>query len=243
MENNIKTPLIGVSDNFRERRHDLRTDYTEAIYNAGGAPVIIPYNNDIENLRRVVCRMDGVLLTGGGDINPKYWNEPLGEFSGEPNNDRDAYDIAIIKLCVEQKVPILAICRGLQCVNVYFGGSLYQDLPSELGSRFAMHHQEVPTEQPVHAVELLPESRLAKMIETTTIDTNSHHHQAVNKVGKGLNVTGKTEDGVVEALESSEHDIICVQFHPERMTESSRYAKRIFDAWIEYLTIQKSGKK
>lgn len=228
-------PLVGVSDNFAAGRHDLRVEYPRAIAAAGALPLIIPYTEDEALLEASLSRLDGVLLTGGGDIHPAAWGEKPHPAIGEVNEARDRYDFLLIKLCVLCHVPLLAICRGLQCVNVRFGGSLYQDLPAQLGEEFAIHHQSLPTEQGVHTVSFSKGTRTASLLPALKLCTNSHHHQAVRRVGEGLRISGSSPDGIVEALEAVNYDIVAFQFHPERMIGSNPQFLQIFKKWVEHL--------
>ena len=168
-------------------------------------------------------------------MNPKLWGEdPIGG-AEEPNNERDSYDLAIVEICKKHDIPIFAICRGHQVVNVSFGGSLFQDLPLNCGPSYSLHQQEVPTEQTVHDVLIMPNSFLGELVGEELFSTNSHHHQGINALGEGLYVSGITDDGVIEAIESVEYDILGVQFHPERMIHTSERAKALFENWMNRL--------
>jgi gamma-glutamyl-gamma-aminobutyrate hydrolase PuuD len=231
--------IIGVSDNYgkdehSERCHNLKPGYVTAIAEAGGLPLIMPCTDDYELLRATIEEMDGVLLSGGGDLNPKLWGEENAIQNFVPNDKRDRYDMMIVQICREIGKPILAICRGLQCLNVAFGGTLYQDIYKYVGIPEDRHKQKVPTEQGVHRVTFVQGTKTSALAGKEPLITNSHHHQAVNRVGEGLTVTGRSDDGVVEAMEAVDYPFVAFQFHPERMTAKREFAG-IFEKWIRTL--------
>lgn len=224
-------PLIGVTSSIDESGcQSLRCEYIEAIYNGGGVPVIIPCVEHSEILADIILRLDGVLLSGGYDISPTLYVELESPNIGHVNIVRDWCELEVIRIAVEHKIPIFGICRGIQCVNVAFGGTLYQDLATEKGLVTIVHNQSEPTVIPTHNVTFVPETRTALLMSSLELATNTHHHQAIKQLGDDLIVTGISSDGIVEAIESTKHNIVAVQFHPERMPD---VGISILRRWIE----------
>ena len=227
----VNRPLIGISCGGDEAKASLKTTYIDAVRLAGGVPVLIPILRDSATVAGLVSRLDGVILSGGEDIDPRYYGEEPLPGLGEINAPRDTFDVLLIRTALRQAKPMLAICRGEQVLNVVLGGTLWQDIPSQIPSSELHHRQQ---ESPTVATQTLtvdPSSRLAKILGVTQIAVNSHHHQAVKDPAPGLVVTARAEDGVVEAYESipSAKDpfgrpfgdrILAVQFHPETFTQA-----------------------
>lgn len=164
-------------------------------------------------------RLDGIILIGGADIHPSYYNEEPIEQLGEVDSLRDVYDISLIRLAAQRGVPMLGICRGEQLINVAFGGTLYQDIPAQHPDTTVRHNQEEPSSVPTHAVNLLPDSEMARITGETQLFTNTHHHQAVKQVAPGFRITAWATDSIPEAIENIEGKTIWgVQFHPEALT-------------------------
>lgn len=212
-------PLIGISCSHPERRSAVNLTYTESVIRAGGVPMMIPVTADSLLLRDVMKRLDGIIMTGGEDIHPSYYGEePIPEL-GSVDALRDVYDLCLIRLARDFNVPMLGICRGEQLINVAFGGSLYQDIPSQCPDSELQHQQKESSYQGTHLVHFEPGSQLATMIGHDTWLTNSHHHQAVKQIAPSLRVTARTDDGIVEGFEScEEYPVWGVQFHPEALT-------------------------
>ena len=217
-----KLPIIGISGTHATGgATQVNSTYIQSVLRAGGVPVILPINDNPEVLKKMVASIDALIMTGGEDIDPlKYYNEEAIPAQGEINPERDAFDIALIKLAIERGIPLLGICRGHQLINVACGGTLYQDLPSQLKStNLLKHRQQAPSWYGTHQVKLESNSVLAKILGTTTVVTNSFHHQAVKDVAPNFVVTGRTSDGVVEAMEmKSNPRVYSVQWHPEGPT-------------------------
>lgn len=189
--------------------------YTDGIIELGGHPIIL-VPSDVDGIDNVLDRVDGVLLTGGGDINPnRYGQEPHPSVTGV-NDIRDEYEIELVRRAYARRIPTLAICRGLQVVNVAFGGTLIQDLPSE---RDAHGHDQIgEAAWAAHSmVTLHHDSVIADLLGEGDHGVNSIHHQAVDALGEGLRVVGHAIDGTVEALEhlDTSWPLIAVQWHPE----------------------------
>lgn len=221
-------PLIGISCSHPDDYSSTRMTYTESVIQAGGTPMLIPITTDSLVLRDIINRLDGIILIGGGDIHPSYYNESPIEQSGTADPIRDVYDIALIRMAANRNIPMLGICRGEQLINVAFGGTLYQDIPSQHPDTTVQHDQQEPGNIPTHTVNLLPGSTIAQITGKTQLLTNTHHHQAVKRVAPGFRVTAWATDSIPEAIESTcEYPIWGVQFHPEILTVAgnSTFAK------------------
>ena len=193
---------------------ELFENYAEAITAAGGAPLLV-CTDDEEALASAAETSHGLFLTGGDDIAPEKYGEPRKPECGAPDDGRDAAELALCKIFAARRKPILGVCRGLQLINVCFGGTLTQDLPSERGLAHPFRS--------VHEIET-PESSWLRAYFTPKFTANSYHHQAVDKLGEGLAAAAFSENGsVIEALEHESLPIRAVQWHPERMTGAHRY--------------------
>ena len=228
-------PIVALScDIDEEGRIRLLQAYVHALWMAGGIPVLMPpltERKDIEEWLRTVGA-SGVVLTGGADIEPlRFGEDPIPEL-GRVSVQRDESELMLFREALKLGLPVLGICRGLQVINVACGGSLIQDMRTQLSEEYSMHDQKIPTQQPVHHVCLDSESEAASLFETGSLWTNSHHHQCVERVGNGLVVVGRSDDGVVEALESPAMNTVAVQFHPERMVDVRPEMARFFENWL-----------
>lgn len=225
-----KAPLIGISCSHPNRSSSTQMTYTEAVIQAGGTPMLIPITTDSLVLADIANRLDGIILIGGEDIHPSYFNESPIEQLGKVDSLRDVYDMALIRLAARRNLPTLGICRGEQLINVAFGGTLYQDIPTQHPDTSIRHRQQKPSSVPTHTVHLTPGSAMASIIGQTQLFTNTHHHQAVKQVAPGFSITGWSSDSIPEAIESShEYPIWGVQFHPEALaTAGDSISARFF---------------
>ena len=234
----MKKKIALSCDIDEENRIRLLQFYNNAISNAGAVPVIMPpitNRHDIDEWIETVG-IDAIVLTGGADIQPKEFGQnPIPEL-GRVSAQRDEYELALLDSAIRHNLPVLGICRGLQTINVYFGGTLIQDMATQLGAIFAYHDQTLPTTEPVHTVNFSENSKISSLFECLELPTNSHHHQCVDKLGKGLIAVGHTSDGIIEAIESEYPNIVAVQFHPERMTKTNAKMRVFFENWIRSLS-------
>ena len=194
--------------------------YAEAVRKAGDIPVVICRTAKPEDLDRVVAGLDLLIATGGEDVDPARYGEKPSPQLGRVNAVRDEFEDQLLRAAVRHELPVLGTCRGVQHLNVFFGGTLHQDLPSDLGSRYTVEHRTGPDSRAAqrdrrHPVEIVPGSRLARACGTTAAVVNSLHHQAVKGLAPGMSVTAWTPDGVVEAIECAWYPAAGVQFHPE----------------------------
>ncbi|MDR1332198.1 MAG: membrane dipeptidase [Tannerella sp.] len=213
----VRRPLIGLSVSQNETASLLKATYINAILKAGGAPVLIPVTTDGAVLRDIVAGLDGLVMTGGEDVDPQWYGENPRQQLGAVDPERDVYDLKLIKLASDRNVPILGICRGEQLINVAFGGTLYQDLPSQRdGATLVKHVQKMPGRYASHKVSVVPQSQLAGVIGEGEHGVNTFHHQAVKDVAPGFRAVAWSPDSVVEAIEAwPEYPVLAVQWHPE----------------------------
>ena len=209
-----------------------KMQYSDGISGAGGIPLIVPMNTDKESLKQLVDTADGFLFAGGVDMDPKIYGEEKIHDTVEIDEIRDRLELAALSLIVPSDKSVLGICRGIQSVNVGFGGTLWQDIPSQYGGAVT-HRQTIPGDQPIHEVTVERKSRLFEITKTEKIMTNSFHHQGVKTAGKGLRVTARASDGMIEALESDgDRFVLLVQWHPE-ITNDNEISKGIFKSFID----------
>ena len=189
--------------------------YIEFVRAAGAEPVLLRATGDKAEIERMLDGCDLLLFTGGEDVEPSRYGEKPSPKLGKVNARRDAWEFAVLDVAVPRRKPLFGICRGCQLLNVYFGGTLWQDLPSEFeGCRPGGHYLKDGGE---HNAVFEPDSWVAKSTGLQTTDVNSTHHQAVKTLGRGFRVTARSPDGVVEAIENADYPAAAVQFHPERL--------------------------
>ena len=225
-------PLIGISAAGTDASR-VGQAYIDAVCAAGGVPVIIPILTDSLAVAAILDKVDGVVMIGGEDIDPDFYGEAALPEMGEINARRDTFDLMLARMTVRSRKPLLGICRGLQAVNVAFGGSLWQDIPSQIPDSPICHRVNGP-ESPFHDVYIKEVSRLAELTASGLTSVNSYHHQAAKDVAKGFVVSATAADGVVEAMERFEgkERVLCVQFHPEKMfAEGDRRFLPLFE-WL-----------
>ena len=210
----------------------LRQTYTRAIVAAGGVPILLPPVEDDAAVEAMVDLVDGLLFPGGLDVEPERYTDAPRHPNVVADDALDALELRVAALAVGREIPTLGICRGQQLLNVALGGTLVQDIPDDLG---VQHSQSGPVrDNLVHGVELEADSRLANVLGTADVRVNSHHHQAVKELGRGLRAVGwSPNDGVIEAIESVEHPwLLCVQFHPEDLVPRHAPSRRLFEAFV-----------
>lgn len=205
-------PVIGVSPSCTNGKVSVNSSYLVSIERAGGVPLILPMVADEATADALLSRVDGLLMTGGEDIAPAYYGEETLNSTVSINAPRDTTDMLLLTAAKKRRLPVLGICRGEQVVNVFYGGSLWQDLPSQVGTEVS-HRQTEPSSVGTHWVYIEKGTQLHTLLKADSIKVNSFHHQAVKQIADGLTVSARAADGVVEGYEGK--GIICVQFHPE----------------------------
>lgn len=231
----MKQPMIGVMPLMDDEKESLwmLPGYFDGIMEAGGIPVMLPLTNIHEILLECAVRCDGFLFSGGHDISPITYGEAVLNSSVKCCPIRDRMESIILKRVEELRKPVLGICRGIQFINVFHGGTLYQDLslqhPSEIN-----HHQSPPYEKPIHKVTIKEGSPLHALCGKTDLAVNSYHHQAIKDLGRGLEVMATSSDGLVEAVRLKDYGFLWgVQWHPEFSHEEDLTSKKIFRMFVD----------
>jgi putative glutamine amidotransferase len=208
-----------------------------ALENAGLIPLIVPPLSNTHAAAAVLDSVAGLVLTGGEDVDPARYGEKRHEKVRNVNAARDATEAALIEEAQARGTPVLAICRGIQILNVALGGTLVQDIPSQCETDID-HDEDTPRDSRSHEVSIEPGSLIAKAIGTDHARVNSFHHQSVKRVAEGMRVTARSPDGVIEGIESTDEDwwVMGVQWHPEEMTESAEpWDRGLFKAFARKL--------
>ncbi len=230
-------PLIGVSTSITvgkdPERAYVNSAYLHAIQQAGGVPVALPPQLSAASLERIAKELGGLLLTGGGDVDPARFGEAPHPTVYEVAPARDTLETSAVQIALDRRLPVLAVCRGIQVLNVALGGSLYQDVGTDPGTELR-HSQQEPRDQPTHKVTVEPRSRLAKVLGTDEIEVNSMHHQAVKALGRGLVAVAWAPDQIIEGVELADPSrfVLGVEWHPEELVGHSEPARRLFAALV-----------
>ena len=227
--------IIAISATADSSKIRLSLNYARSLEAAGLIPLIVPPLTDTTRVGEILDSVGGLLLTGGEDVDPKRYGAPPHPKLGDVNPMRDATELALIEAARERRLPLLAICRGPQILNVAFGGTLYQDLPSERPSAVD-HDPKTERSERTHDVTITADTRLAAATGTARMTVNSYHHQAACKIGKGLHLTALATDGVIEGLECDDPFwwALGVQWHPEDLTTDVRsWDRGIFKAFAD----------
>ncbi len=238
-------PLIGIPCWQLNPSHELRPSfalyqsYVNAFAAAGAAPVIIPLALDEQASRTIFDRVDAIVLAGGDDVNPARYDQAAYPKTEPPDDARDELEIKLTQWAVAQRKPLMAICRGLQVMNVAMGGTLIQDIqdlvPGALQHSYPYDAPELRGKS-THEVNIEPGSRLAKIFGRC-VDVNSFHHQGLGQIADGFKVVGQAPDGIVEAIESTDSELTFgVQWHPEDMYSTNETMLNLFKMFVENLT-------
>lgn len=209
----------------------VNNDYVQSILLAGAVPVILPVSTDEDVIKAQLKAVDGILLTGGEDVNPLLFGEEPRKFIGETMDERDTFDSILIKNALEQKKPILGICRGSQILNVVCGGTLYQDC-SLSENQYVGHIQGCKTSQASHSIDIEEESYLYEIFGDRAL-VNSYHHMSIKDVAEGFKIIAKAKDGIIEGIQKNDGSFaLGVQWHPEMMAASNDNMLKIFKLLI-----------
>lgn len=235
----MRKPIIGITTSLEEQRKLVVTrHYSDWIQEEGGLPLIIPYiSTDLAQQQQIIeeytKRLDGLLLSGGGDIDPTLFGEEPLPGLGPITPERDQLEVALAQEMLKHNRPILAICRGAQILNIAAGGDMYQDLEREYTGALLQHQQNAPVWHASHHIEIEKKSKLSTILKVEKAKTNSFHHQAIKQPAPYFQSVAFSRDGVIEAIESLQHDyVIGVQWHPECMPASDPISKKLFQSFV-----------
>jgi putative glutamine amidotransferase len=229
-------PLIGLPAQLDSEgsRQYLSSQYTDAVLASGGIPAIIPLLEDSDPIVELVELLDGIILTGSAsDVDPARYGARREERCGTVHPLRDQTDSLLLAQACRRRTPLLAICYGIQSLNVFMGGTLIQDIPSAV--HFSVQHRKPSrTGKPAHEIEILSGSLLEEAMGVLRMQVNSSHHQAISRVGSGLKAIAHAPDGIIEAVAGTDTDqwILGVQWHPEKCYADDRFSRIIFDLFI-----------
>lgn len=234
----MRRPLIGITSSLEKAEYpktlQLNRLYAEAIYAAGGLPMILPVLEDRESIEETIQRIHGLLLPGGVDVDPLLFHEEPFPGQGRIDPQRDAFELMALKLSYSMKRPCLGICRGCQMIAVALGGTLYQDIEREMKDTMLKHSQEAPYWYPTHSIEIERESILGEIYGSTEAVVNSFHHQAVKDTGPHLYTSAKAPDGIIEAIEHrGDFFFMGVQWHPEHLWEREEETLDLFRTFVK----------
>jgi putative glutamine amidotransferase len=227
----------GIRPDGDTNRVRLTAAYVIALENAGLVPLIVPPLSRGNVAASILDSVAGLVLTGGEDVDPARYGEKRHEKVRSVNAARDTTEAALIDEAKARGKPVLAICRGIQILNVALGGTLVQDIPSQIGTTIA-HDEDTPRDARSHKISIEPGSLIARAVGGEHVTVNSFHHQSVDRVAEGMHVTARAPDGVIEGMESTNEDwwVMAVQWHPEEMTDSPEpWDRGLFKAFAQKL--------
>ena len=228
-------PIIGLMPLFDDEKDSywMLPGYMEMLQRAGAFPIMLPLTENEDELNESVLICDGLLFTGGHDVNPVIYGSKPGSHCGATCTLRDEMECRLLDIALARDVPILGICRGIQILNVYFGGDLYQDLETEYSSEVS-HHMQPPYDRVAHRVEVLPDTILSDIIGAGKHSVNSYHHQAVRTPAESVTVMAVSEDGLIEAI-SAKHKsfVVGVQWHPEFSYKNDEDSRKLVQAFVD----------
>ncbi|MFW5790549.1 MAG: gamma-glutamyl-gamma-aminobutyrate hydrolase family protein [Bacillota bacterium] len=220
----MSKPVIGVTLFRREKNKSnskygtISCNYVKAVVEAGGLPLLVPIVNQPQDIKHYMGLIDGLLLSGGQDVSPEFYNERPIEELGEIDPDRDNWELKLFQEAYRQKLPVLGICRGMQLINVGLGGSLYQDIYSQLNNSL-QHTSKKEETCAYHKILIEAGSQLEEILCCLdSLFVNSYHHQAIKEIASNLKIVARSDEGVIEAVEAEDSDqrfLVGVQWHPE----------------------------
>ena len=226
--------LIGVTPSTDENpsRIQINEDYMNAVLRAGALPVLLPLTGDEHTLDEMLRRVDGLVLTGGADVEPRCYGEERLPLCGETSPRRDEMEFLLCRKALAANLPILGICRGHEVLNCALGGTLYQDIAAQYGDALKHPCYDMPKDQ-VHEVRAVEGTMLHRITGLTAMRVNSRHHQAVKKAGEGLVINAYASDGLIEGTElPGRRFVLSVQWHPESLSDYRKEAQDLFDALV-----------
>jgi putative glutamine amidotransferase len=233
-----KKPIIGITGAYVKHNEYMEgayvhQDYQKSVAANGGIPIIIPFitpETALETLR--LC--DGIILSGGEDVDPKFYGQDPHRNLGPTTTERDLTEIAIVKYVIENDIPLLAICRGVQILNVALGGTLIQDISSQVKEPI-QHTQKIERSRDIHWVTICKDSKLFQIVGSDRVRVNSLHHQAIDRIASELRIVAQSSDGIIEAVEYSHQSrfVMGVQWHPESMANTNDAMNNLFASFIK----------
>ena len=230
----MRKPLIGVMPLFDTARKSMwmLPNYMQGIQAAGGLPMILPFTEDKMEILRMTQMFDGFLLTGGHDVAPSLYGEAKLSCCGDVSVERDRLEQLLLQYALAEDKPVFGICRGIQLMNVVLGGTLYQDLPTQAGTKIT-HSQSSNYAEPVHNVAVFKDTPLRSILQQEELAVDSLHHQGIKDLAPQLRCAAVAEDGLIEAAYMPEKKFaLAVQWHPEYMYQTDRGAKQLFQAFV-----------
>jgi putative glutamine amidotransferase len=237
-------PLIGIPchadylDGSRRPVYCNNRAYVHAIEHAGGVPILIPILHDFSMLDTLLPHLDGLLLSGGVDIDPAVYGEAPHPLSDNPDRELDEIELKLARWALQEDIPTLGVCRGMQVLNVALDGTLHQDVDDFYPGNLHPSQRNQPRDFLAHRVNILPGSRVEQLLGISSFMVNSLHHQAVNKPGRGVVISGKADDGIPEMLEVPGcRFVIAAQFHPEEIYMKNTTSARLFAGFVQACSV------
>lgn len=235
----MKKPIIGITTSYVKYNDNMEGvyihhDYHRAVERASGIPILLPVVKDEEAIKQYVTLCDGIIFSGGEDVDPQFYSKPPHAKIGFFRTERDEFEIKLFDYFSKTKKPIFGICRGIQIINVACGGTLIQDIPSLIEKEVHLHEQTIPRPLPFHHIKLEKNSLIYGIWGYQDILVNSLHHQAIEELGQGLVITALANDGMIEAVEGKDYPyLVAVQWHPESMSEKHPEMQELFNRLVE----------
>lgn len=228
-------PVIGIVPLFDDEKQSLwmLPGYMKVIEKAGGLPIMLPLTTDEGELVQAYSLCDGILFTGGHDVNPAVYGQEKKDTCGQTCEERDTMEGFLLEKCIEENKPLFGICRGIQFINGYLGGTLYQDLDTEYDSS-TDHHMSPPYDRTAHEITVLSKTKLAEIIGEGYHEVNSYHHQAIKELSPKVEKMAVSEDGLIEAIAIKNHKFaLAVQWHPEFSYENNADSMKLIEAFVK----------
>lgn len=208
----------------------LNEDYSRSVIASGAIPFIIPIHDNYDVVYQQVSRVDGILLSGGQDVHPRLYQQQPNQKLGAVSRERDTFEYLVIKAALALNKPIFGICRGSQVLNVYFGGTLFQD--NGIKGEVFQHVQDGNPTLTMHTVIIEEDSFVFNALNKKELEVNSFHHQSIDQIAPTMKVVARALDGIVEAIQHKELPIFAVQWHPEMLSRENEEARKLFEYFI-----------
>ncbi len=232
----MKKPIIGITPGINYEKDDIALSpaYMNCIEECGGVPIILPMTKSKDMIKRCVDMCDGFLFSGGRDISPELYGERTLDICGFVEQERDIFEMQLLREVLGSSKPFLAVCRGIQLLNVYFGGTLYQDIYAMTGTAVS-HSMTSRCDDVCHKIKILPRTVFTKIFGSAVLDVNSYHHQAIKDVGIGLCIGAVSpDDSLIEGVYIPGHSFaVGVQWHPELLIRRDPSSKYLFTKFVE----------